>query len=128
MWGIRKEQIVQKDKDIEVVNLMIQLYCRKKHKQKQGLCKECAQLADYARVRREKCPFGDQKTFCSNCKIHCYKPSMREKISQVMKFSGPRIMFYHPIVAIKHILETFKFKRKAKKEENKSNQVDKKGD
>ncbi len=53
---------------------------------------------------------------------------MREKISQVMKFSGPRIMFYHPIVAIKHILETFKFKRKAKKEENKSNQVDKKGD
>ncbi|MDE6361410.1 MAG: nitrous oxide-stimulated promoter family protein [Clostridia bacterium] len=119
---------MQKDKDVEVVNLMIRLYCRKKHKSKNRLCDECAQLAEYAKARRENCPFGDQKSFCSNCKIHCYKPSMREQISQVMRFSGPRIMFYHPVVACKHISETMKFKRNAKKEKKKSKRIDKKGD
>ena len=23
------------------------------------------------------------ETFCSNCKVHCYKPEMREKIREV---------------------------------------------
>ena len=106
---------MQKDKDIEIVTMMIEIFCRKKHKSRKRLCEECQQLADYAKARRENCPFGDQKTFCSNCKIHCYKPAMREKISQVMRFSGPRIMFYHPIVAMRHVSETAKFKRKERK-------------
>ena len=27
-----------------------------------------------------------EKTFCANCKVHCYKPEMREQIRQVMRF------------------------------------------
>lgn len=27
----------------------------------------------YARLRSDKCPFMETKTFCSNCKVHCYK-------------------------------------------------------
>ena len=52
------------------------------------------------------------KTFCSNCRVHCYKPDMREKIRQVMRFSGPRMLFYHPIRAIRHVIETKKEKRR----------------
>lgn len=96
----------------ETVSLMIEIYCRKNHGTKQGLCPDCAALNDYARLRSDKCPFMDTKTFCSNCKVHCYKPEMREKIRAVMRFSGPRMIFYHPVMAIRHVIETKKEKRR----------------
>lgn len=52
------------------------------------------------------------KTFCSNCRVHCYKPEMREKIREVMRFSGPRMIWYHPMAAISHVLETKKEKKR----------------
>ncbi len=88
-----------------VVKLMIELYCTKKHNKKM-LCAECNELLDYANLRADKCPFKETKTFCSNCKAHCYKPDMRDKIKQVMRFSGPLMIFYHPIIAIKHLIQT----------------------
>lgn len=95
-----------------LVSQMIQLYCRKMHKSKNVLCDECKELDDYAKLRSEKCPFMETKTFCSNCKVHCYKPEMREKIREVMRFSGPRMIFHHPITAIRHVIETKKEKQK----------------
>jgi hypothetical protein len=56
----------------------------------------------------------ETKTFCSNCKVHCYKPEMREKIKEIMRFSGPRMIFYHPIMAIRHLIESKKEKQKMK--------------
>jgi hypothetical protein len=56
----------------------------------------------------------ETKTFCSNCKVHCYKPEMREKIREIMRFSGPRMIFYHPIMAIRHLIESKKEKQKMK--------------
>ena len=67
-----------------LVSEMIALYCRKQHDTPKGtLCPECRQLHDYALARIEKCPFMETKTFCSACKVHCYKPEMREKIRAV---------------------------------------------
>ena len=91
---------------------MIALYCRNKHGKRQGLCPDCAALDSYARERSDKCPFMETKTFCSNCKVHCYKPEMREKIRAVMLFSGPRMMFHHPVMAVRHVLETKKEKKR----------------
>ena len=51
------------------------------------------------------------KTFCSVCKTHCYKPEMREQIRQVMRWSGPRMLFHHPVLAIRHLVETRKQKK-----------------
>lgn len=102
----------KRNREKKLVSQMIKLYCRKKHKIKNGLCSECKELDDYARVRSEKCPFMETKTFCSNCKVHCYKPEMREKIRNVMRFSGPRMIFNHPITAIRHVIESKKEKRR----------------
>lgn len=127
MPPLSEYNLMQKEKEIEVVKLMIDVYCRGKHKHKGELCEECEELWQYAKQRREKCPFGDEKTFCSNCKIHCYKPSMREKISKVMRYSGPRMMFYHPIIAFRHVAETMKYKRiNKKKEKEQSKNVEEK--
>lgn len=91
-----------------IVRLMIELYCHKKHKSKGELCKECKELADYAALRTSKCPFMETKTFCSACKVHCYAPEQKEKIKEVMRFSGPWMLCYHPILAIKHAFVTMK--------------------
>lgn len=57
----------------------------------------------------------ETKTFCSNCRVHCYKPEMREKIRAVMRFSGPRMLFVHPVAAIRHVIETRRKKKRLEK-------------
>ena len=104
-------------KEEEVVTLMINLYY-KKNKDARGKTEERDDLLNYVRHRLSVCPFGDNKTFCSNCKIHCYKPEYREKIKKVMRYSGPRMLMYHPIIAIRHLVQTLKEKHKNGKEQN----------
>ncbi len=106
------EAAERREKEKQVVLLMIKLYCNKKHHTKKELCDECSQLAEYAAMRSDKCPFMETKTFCSNCKVHCYKPDMREKIREVMRFSGPRMIFYHPVMAVSHLIESRKEKKR----------------
>lgn len=107
----------RREKEKQVVSLMIKLYCNKKHHTKKELCDECRQLTEYAEMRSDKCPFMENKTFCSNCKVHCYKPDMREKIREVMRFSGPRMIFHHPVMAVSHLIESRKERKRLKKEE-----------
>jgi Zn ribbon nucleic-acid-binding protein len=100
----------KREQEKELVSQMIMLYCNKNHHTKGALCPECAKLNDYAIMRSDKCPFMETKTFCSRCKVHCYKPEMRENIRQVMRFSGQRMIFYHPVIAIRHCFESGKEK------------------
>ena len=99
----------------EVVEELIQLYCRRQHKERQknalGLCKECQDLLAYAHSRVAHCPFMETKTFCSNCKVHCYEPLMRERIRQVMRYAGPRLLFKRPIMVLRHMWLEYKEKR-----------------
>lgn len=106
----------KREREKAVVSLMIRLYCKKNHHVREGLCPDCAALEQYARMRSDKCPFMETKTFCSNCTVHCYKPEMREKIRQVMRFSGPRMLFHHPVMAVRHVIESKKEKRRIEKE------------
>lgn len=106
-----KDLLTKREREKKMVSEMISLYCKKKHKLKNQLCPECTALNEYARLRSDKCPFMETKTFCSNCKVHCYKPEMREKIREVMRFSGPRMIFTHPVMAIRHVIESKKEKK-----------------
>lgn len=107
----------KRKREKEVVSLMIKLYCKKKHKTKSGLCEDCAAVDAYAGLRSDKCPFMEIKTFCSNCRAHCYKPEMREKIREVMRFSGPRMILYHPILAVRHVIESKREKKRLKNDD-----------
>lgn len=111
---------MDKEKELRVVTLMIKKYCKGNHETKTGtLCIECAELLKYVEFRRSKCPYGDDKPFCSNCKIHCYKPEMREKIRNVMRYSGPRIVLDHPILATRHLIESKSEKKRLESEATK---------
>ena len=85
-----------------IVADMIALYCRKKHSTKE-LCNDCRTLAEYADRRTMACPKMAEKTFCSQCKSHCYRQDMRERIREVMRFAGPRIILHHPLAALRHL-------------------------
>ena len=89
----------------ETIERMIALFCRDHHRSSGDPCAECAELAEYAKHRLDKCPFEDQKPTCAKCPVHCYKPARREQIRMVMRYAGPRLLFRHPVLAIRHKLE-----------------------
>ncbi len=109
----------KRKQELQIIEQMIHLYCRGKHGQKKELCEECEELFQYAKARIEKCPFMKEKTFCSNCRVHCYKSDMRVKIKEVMRYSGPRMMLVKPHLVLLHAYHSIKYKRKQKREEHK---------
>ncbi len=94
------------EKEQKTIALMIRLFCHAHHGiDKKPLCSSCTDLLEYAGKRLEKCPFGQTKGACSKCSIHCYKPDMREQITQVMRYSGPRMVTRRPLLAIDHLIK-----------------------
>jgi len=87
---------------------MVAIYCRGHHDAGELPCSECRELLDYAENRLDRCPFGAAKPTCGNCTVHCYKPAMRERVKQVMRYAGPRLLLRHPILAMGHWLDSFR--------------------
>ena len=129
----------KREREQEIVSQMIALYCKGNHSahrsvslrerggemrqvrealrerdsgERRDLCPECAELEAYAHARSERCPFMEEKTFCSNCTVHCYRPEMRERIRTVMRYAGPRMFFHHPVMAIRHMIESQRERRR----------------
>ena len=86
------KQTVAEKRDGEklLVSEMIALYCRKNHHTAKGsLCPQCQALHDYALQRIERCPFMETKTFCSACKVHCYKPECVSRSAPLCAGAAP---------------------------------------
>ena len=86
------------------VRKMIAIYCRDQHGRGSGLCEACEALHAYAMERLDRCPFGPGKSPCSKCPVHCYRPEMRERIRDVMRYAGPRMWLRDPLATLRHIL------------------------
>jgi len=87
------------------VQKMLRLYCKNHHHEKSGLCPECQKLSEYAMSRLTRCKFGESKPICGKCPVHCYRPKERQRIIEVMRYAGPRMLFVHPIAAIRHLMD-----------------------
>ena len=98
--------------EMATVKKMLEIYCRAHHGNNLSLCEECEALLDYARVRVERCPHMETKTFCSACQTHCYAPKMREKIREAMRYSGPRMLLHAPVMALRHMWIEWREKRR----------------
>ena len=91
-------------RDFQTVSAMVRIFCRAHHAPAAGaICASCAELTAYAELRLSKCPFGEHKTTCRECPVHCYRPGEREAMRDVMRFAGPRMLWTHPILAIRHL-------------------------
>lgn len=87
------------------IEAMIGIHCADRHGGTRDLCASCDELSEYAAKRLERCPYGAGKPTCVSCPIHCYAPRMRERVRDVMRYAGPRMLLRHPILAIRHILD-----------------------
>ncbi len=88
---------------------MVGIYCSAHHDDvSEPLCTACREFLEYAELRLEKCPYGEEKPTCSNCPIHCYKPDRKAQATKIMRFAGPRMLLRHPLLAIAHQLDGFR--------------------
>ena len=110
----------RRQEELLTVGEIIRLYCRgHKHLRATGedLCTECRAMADYALGKLAKCPRMDIKTFCSVCPIHCYGKVEGEKIREMMRYGGPRMLLHHPLMVMRHMLIEWRTRHGLRKKE-----------
>jgi hypothetical protein len=109
-------------KDLKTLALFIELYCRYKHADQQRekvdlqthdvaaiagksivLCPQCTKLLAHAFVKRSHCPMHP-KPMCKHCPSHCYHPTYRAQIREVMKFSGRKMVLAGRLDYLFHLL------------------------
>jgi len=109
-------------RDLKTLVKFIQVYCRHRHgdadksaakvkgydlKSIAGkepvLCSDCAKLLAHALVKRSRCPL-DPKPACAQCPEHCYHPTYRAQIREVMKFSGRKLVLSGRLDYLYHLL------------------------
>ncbi len=93
-------------REARMLGRMLAHYCRSQHGSGAGrLCPQCAALRDYAFKRLAHCPFQGQKPVCSKCPVHCYSKPRRAEVQAVMRWAGPRLLWRHPLLALRHLLD-----------------------
>ena len=92
----------------QTMELMTGIFCRDRHAVPGGLCPECRQFLDYARQRLERCRFGPEKPTCAKCPVHCYQRERREQVRTIMRAAGPRMLWKHPLLSLRHRLDGFR--------------------
>ena len=98
------------EREKRTVGIMVKMYCDNNHNKIDSICGDCYELTDFANERINRCVFQEDKPACSECQIHCYHQEMRDKIKMVMRYAGPRMIFFHPIIGIRHLIDKRRFK------------------
>lgn len=113
----------KKAKDIGVLSDFISIFCRENHRTEDResfrirdarlqdtlgdkdlvLCQDCRKLLDHSIAKLLLCPY-DPKPMCKKCETHCYAPGYREKIREVMKFSGLYLIKHGRLDIMAHYL------------------------
>jgi len=125
-----KERIMKKNnnslltdkerKDLKVLALFTSVYCAGHHKgcatsalsseettlegvQNYRYCDECREFLLYALERRVRCPL-DPKPMCKHCEVHCFRSGHREKVREVMRYSGKALILRGRLDLLWHYL------------------------
>ena len=94
------------EREFTTIKAMMGIYCRAHHSgSANALCSDCFALLEYAGKRLDNCPFAQEKPACNHCTVHCYGRNPRERVREVMRYAGPRMMFHHPVLAFRHLLD-----------------------
>jgi hypothetical protein len=105
------------DREYRTIAAMMACYCQDHHGTAAELCPQCRGLRDYAGLRLERCRFGAEKPVCVKCPVHCYLPDRREQVKVVMRYAGPRMLWRHPILSLRHWLDSMSGSRELPKDQ-----------
>ncbi|MFC1976719.1 nitrous oxide-stimulated promoter family protein [Chloroflexota bacterium] len=113
----------KKNREIRVLGNFISIFCRENHQAESKdtfpikddrlwqalgdkglvLCQDCRKLLNHGIAKLLLCPY-DSKPMCKKCVTHCYAPGYREKIQEVMKFSGLYMVRHGRLDLLAHYL------------------------
>jgi hypothetical protein len=102
------KRFVRRRREQATIEAMVRMYCDGHGHDRPAdaaHCAACGTLLAYATRRLERCLFGDAKPACAQCLVHCYRADMRERIREVMRWAGPRMLLRHPILAVRHLID-----------------------
>lgn len=71
----------------------------------------CYEIIKNAFKHINRCPHSFYKTFCHHCPTKCYTCCELEDINPIMAYSGKRILFKHPIMGIRFVINVIRAKR-----------------
>ncbi len=119
---VMKRSISEKEKsDIKTLIKFVEIFCRKNHdglrtpfffrlydireieEKDISLCPDCTKLLAYGLTMRLKCPH-DPKPMCKKCETQCYKGEYKQKIREIMKFSGMYMIKHGRLDLLYHYL------------------------
>ncbi len=119
---LKKKEVSGKERtDVETLLKFVGIYCLENHNgdkapfsfrlidikeietQEIPLCKDCTKLLTYGLTMRMNCPH-DPKPMCKKCESQCYRGEYKEKIREVMKFSGMYLVKHGRIDMLYHYL------------------------
>jgi len=105
MMALMETVTKQQKKDIRLIGKFVEVYCAGRHgaavRSKfqlpaglggRRLCGNCAEFMAYAVAKRLKCPLEAEKPTCKTCRIHCYATAQREKVREIMAYSGRKLI------------------------------------
>jgi len=94
-------------KDLKILAWFTSVYCIDHHNDKREplidlpeqldslrhyqYCSECRQFLSYAIERRLNCPL-EERPVCKHCTVHCYRSDYREKVREIMRYSGKALI------------------------------------
>ena len=113
----------KKTKDIRVLSDFISIFCREKHRSEPKerfylkdekaesvlkdrnlmLCRDCRKLLTHGIVKLLLCPY-DPKPMCKKCETHCYASGYRERVREIMRFSGRYLIRHGRLDLLFHYL------------------------
>ncbi len=112
---------IKNKRDIRVLANFVYIYCQKNHLDgdkemfhiadedlqarlcELSLCSDCSRLLEHGIAKLSLCPY-DPRPSCRKCKAHCYAPGYREKVRQVMRFSGTYLIKHGRLDLLLHYL------------------------
>ncbi len=123
MPGIFERLDDKKEKDLRVLSEFMSIFCRENHRAEAKdtfpikdarlrsslgdkelvLCQDCSKLLNHGIAKLLLCPY-DPKPMCKKCETHCYAPGYRERIREVMRFSGLYLIKHGRVDIMVHYL------------------------
>ncbi len=102
-FNLRLNENPRLNEEARTLQAMVRDYCHAHHGTKGEPCEACQVLLTYCLNRLARCPYQEKKPVCNRCETHCYKSPFKEETRAIMRYSGPRLLLSHPLLALKHL-------------------------
>ena len=101
------EQVNNVPKEKENIRKTFGVYCKANHNTDgDKLCPKCTALLTTVFTKINRCPYGIGKPICEKCETPCFGEVSTNKFREVMSSSQKKMLLSHPIMTVKHKLQS----------------------